>query len=66
MGEVVNLNQYRKKRERLERKKAAAANRVRFGRRKEDVKRSKRERERERTELDAKALKDSDDTPEAG
>lgn len=66
MGEVVNLNQYRKKRERLERKKTAAANRARFGRRKEDVKRAKRERERDRTELDGKALGDPDDAPETG
>ena len=66
MGEVVNLNQYRKKRERLERKKAAAANRARFGRRKDDVKRAKRDRDRERAELDGKALSDPDDTPEAG
>jgi len=66
MGEVVNLNQYRKKRQRLERKKAAATNRARFGRRKDEVKRTKRERERESAELDGKALDDSDDAPEAG
>lgn len=69
MGEVINLNQYRKQRERQEKKKSAAVNRIRFGRRKDEVSRSKVERERERAEHDGKVLRDhaeTDDAPEAG
>lgn len=73
MGELVNLNQYRKKRERLQRKKSAAANRMRFGRPKDETIQSKKERVRDDTELDGKQLSDQpntrtdpDDTPETG
>lgn len=68
MGDIVNLNQYRKQRERLERKKAAAANRVKFGRRKHETVQEKRERKRKREELDRKLLDGRakpGDTPEA-
>ena len=68
MGDVVNLNQFRKQRERLERKKAAAANRAKFGRAKGDVVTTKKSRERDKTKLDGKRLKDTadtDDTPDA-
>lgn len=69
MGDIVNLNQYRKQRERLERKKSAAANRAKFGRRKEEATEEKQERKRKRTELDRKLLDgraDPGDKPEAG
>lgn len=46
MGEVVNLNRARKAKDRDEREKTAAENRVRFGR-------TKAERERERALTDA-------------
>lgn len=65
MGEVVSLNQYRKQRERLEKKQVAAANRVKFGCPKDDVNRAKQDRKRDRAELDGKALRDPDDAPEA-
>lgn len=73
MGELVNLNQYRKKRERLLRKKSAAANRMRFGRPKDETLRSKKDHAREESDLDGKLLHDGansqtdpDDTPETG
>jgi hypothetical protein len=69
MGEVVNLNQYRKQRDRSERKKTAAANRARFGRGKDELARTEKERAREDADLDGKLLHDrtdSDDAPEAG
>jgi len=68
MGEVVNLNQYRKQRERLERKKEASANRARFGRAKGEVWKSRHERERDRAKLDGKRVDrpaGSDDAPDA-
>lgn len=36
MGEIINLNQFRKKRQREDGKKRAADNRVRYGRTKAD------------------------------
>ena len=68
MGDVVNLNQFRKQRERLERKKAAAANRAKFGRTKGDVTQGKKSRQRDKAKLDGKRRKetaDTDDTPDA-
>lgn len=68
MGEVVNLNQYRKQRDRLQRKKTAAANRVRFGRTKDEIARTEKDKAREKSDLDGKALRDNtdpDNTPEA-
>jgi hypothetical protein len=45
---IVNLNKYRKERERVDRKRRAAENRVRFGR--SEVARTSDLRERERLE----------------
>jgi hypothetical protein len=53
MADIVNLNQYRKRRDRRDGEKAAAENRVRHGR-------SKAERQKDRREND-KAAKDIDD-----
>jgi hypothetical protein len=53
MTDIVNLNQYRKRRERRDAEKIAAENRIRHGR-------SKVERQEERREND-KAIKDIDD-----
>ena len=52
MAEIVNLNQYRKRRGKQQGEKTAAANRARHGR-------SKAERQKERLESD-KAAKDLD------
>ena len=61
MGDVIQLNQYRKKRTRLARSRDAAANRARHGRGKEERDAARREREREALGLDAKLLEDKTD-----
>jgi hypothetical protein len=53
MADIVNLNQYRKRRDRQDAEKTAAENRVRHGR-------NKLERQKERRDSD-KAIKDLDD-----
>lgn len=54
MGELVNLNKYRKGRERLKEEKLAAENRVKFGRSKAELTRTRGEVERGSKELDDK------------
>ena len=69
MGDLVNLNQYRKQRERLGRKKTAAANRAKFGRAKGEVLKDRHDRDRDRSEMDGKRVdqpSDTDDAPETG
>jgi hypothetical protein len=56
MAEIVNLNRYRKQRDRKEKAKDAAENRVRHGRRKLERDRDHREQERAAKELDDKRL----------
>ncbi|MCG5243739.1 DUF4169 family protein [Azospirillum doebereinerae] len=58
MGDVVNLNRFRKTRERAERAKEADANRVRFGRTKAEKLRDRQEAERGTQALDGKKLDD--------
>lgn len=58
MGDVVNLNRFRKTRERAERTKEAEANRVRFGRTKAEKLRDRQEVERGTQTLDGKKLDD--------
>jgi hypothetical protein len=58
MGDVVNLNRYRKQRQRIEDAKQAAENRVRFGRDKAERARTKAEQERETRNLDNSHLDD--------
>ncbi len=58
MGDVVNLNRFRKTRERTERAKEADANRVQFGRTKAEKLRDRQEVERETQALDGKKLDD--------
>ena len=53
MADIVNLNQYRKRRDRRDAEKTAAENRIRHGR-------NKAERQKERGENE-KAAKDLDD-----
>ena len=54
MGEVVNLNKYRKGRQRLKDEKLAAENRVKFGRSKAELTETQAETERASKELDDK------------
>jgi hypothetical protein len=58
MGDVVNLNRYRKQRQRIEDAKQAAENRVRFGRDKAERARTKAEQDRETRNLDNSHLDD--------
>ncbi|MGQ9369668.1 DUF4169 family protein [Azospirillum sp. ST 5-10] len=58
MGEIVNLNRYRKSQARAQREKEAAENRVRFGRPKAETAAQRKERERADRALDAKKRDD--------
>jgi len=65
MGDVINLNQYRKQRERSERQKQSAENRTKYGRRKSDRVRNDQDQQKRSRELDNKLLMppvDQDDT----
>jgi hypothetical protein len=56
MGDVVNLNQIRKRRERAVAERRAKENRAQFGRSKEDRIKAARESEKVQRELDEKKL----------
>jgi hypothetical protein len=56
MVEIVNLNRYRKRRDRKEAAKTAAQNRVRFGRPKAEREKDRGEQERTARTLDDKRL----------
>ncbi|MBP2298668.1 DUF4169 family protein [Azospirillum picis] len=58
MGDVVNLNRFRKSRDRAERTKEADANRVRFGRTKAEKDRDRLEADRRARTLDGQKLDD--------
>lgn len=58
MGDVVNLNRFRKTRDHAERSKEAEANRIRFGRTKAEKQRDRQEVERGTQTLDGKKLDD--------
>ena len=57
MGDVVNLNKYRKNRQRVRTERTAAQNRVRFGRDKLERERARIENERTAREQEDKRLK---------
>lgn len=56
MGEVVNLNKYRKVRQRLDDEKRAVENRAKFGRSKRERDQAGDQAERERKDLEDKRL----------
>jgi len=56
MGDVVNLNKYRKQRQRLGEAKLAAENRVKFGRDKFERASARAEQERQAEDLENKRL----------
>jgi hypothetical protein len=69
MGEVVNLNQYRKKRERQLALTQAEANRAKFGRGKNQKRKDLADEKGRNADLDGKRIErqgKSDETPEAG
>ncbi|MGE3936990.1 MAG: DUF4169 family protein [Rhodospirillaceae bacterium] len=60
MGEVINLNQYRKKREKDDGRKTAAENRVRFGRDKTERREAAFEAERREANLNGSRIEPHD------
>lgn len=56
MGEIVNLNQFRKRRERSTAEQRAQQNRVRHGRTKDEGTKAQREAEKAAKELEDKRL----------
>jgi hypothetical protein len=56
MADIVNLNQFRKKRDRQDAERQAAVNRERFGQRKDARAKTARELEKAKKELDDKRL----------
>ena len=58
MGDVVNLNRFRKAKEKAMREAQATANRTRYGRTKDQRAREKDEAARAAKELDSKKLDD--------
>ena len=58
MADVVNLNRFRKTRQKEEREKTAEENRVRFGRTKAEKLRDRQEAERRKAALDGKKVED--------
>ncbi|HVJ54489.1 MAG TPA: DUF4169 family protein [Aliidongia sp.] len=56
MGDVVNLNKFRKARNKAKADAQAAENRTRFGRSKEDLTKSRTDTERTQRDLDGKEL----------
>lgn len=64
MGDVVNLNQYRKQRERSSRESRAAENRVRHGKTKADRIMNEREQAQLDQDLEGKRLSDETEPDE--
>ncbi len=69
MGDVINLNQYRKRRERSKSQRRADENCARKGRTKEETARQRHEAEQASSELDSKQMSEPsppEDTPSTG
>lgn len=69
MGDVINLNQYRKRRERSKSRTRAAENRARTGRTKEETARERKEAGQAGVKLDNNRLSEPsppEDTPNTG
>lgn len=58
MAEIINLNRFRKAKERAEAARRAEANRVLFGRTKAEKEATRRVTEKERADLDGKKLEE--------
>jgi len=68
MGDVINLNQYRKARAKLGKERRAAENQARFGRAKRERDEARHTQERRERELDGKRLdhgRSADEPPSA-
>ncbi len=69
MGDVINLNQYRKRRERSKSQTRAVENRARHGRTKEETARQRHEADQAGVKLDDKQMNEPsppEDTPSTG
>ena len=64
MAEIINLNQFRKARQKRQRQDQAAVNRVRHGRPKSSVEQDKAERDSQHRNIDNKQLDRDDDGKE--
>ncbi len=64
MGDVVNLRQFRKARNRAEKKKLAEANREKFGRSKPERERERAAKKRDDAHLDGHLRETDEDGPE--
>lgn len=64
MGEVVNLNKFRKEKQRADEKRAARDNRVRFGRSGADKRADRLAKEKADATLDGKKRKPATGAPE--
>ncbi|MBI1391886.1 MAG: DUF4169 family protein [Alphaproteobacteria bacterium] len=60
MGDIVNLNRFRKSKARRDKVTAAAENRVKFGRKKSERNAAKSDAARSNKELDGHRLNDKD------
>jgi len=58
MGDVVNLNSFRRRKERLRAERSAAENRVKFGRNTGEKTVTRHDAERDKKNLDGKRLDD--------
>ena len=58
MGDIVNLNKYRKRQQRVEQTRQAAENRVRFGRNKSERANNQAQQDRRAKDIDGKRLDD--------
>lgn len=63
MGDVINLNRYRKAKARAAKEQLAATKRVRHGRTRADKQAAQHEQDRQATDLDGKRLADPDTPP---
>ncbi|HEY8376611.1 MAG TPA: DUF4169 family protein [Nannocystis sp.] len=66
MGDVINLNRYRKAKARAEKERQAASNRIRHGRTRSEKATARREQERTAAELDGKRLDGSGEPRKPG
>ena len=64
MGDVVNLRQFRKQKERAEKEDVAQENREKFGRRKSDVQLTQSRRELDEKRHDGHEIDPEDDGPQ--
>ena len=63
MGDIVNLNSFRKRKQKARAERLAAEHRIKFGRSSGEKSLLRREAERDKKELEAKRLDDNGNKP---